>query len=94
MLDSVQLEEDEEMISFDVSSLYTNVPVMEAIDVCTNLLYSGNYELPPVDRETFVKLAQISSCNILMSTHDGYYRQVDGLAMGTPPQLPILNTVG
>ena len=85
MLDSVQLEEDEEMISFDVSSLYTNVPVMEAIDVCTNLLYSGNYELPPVDRETFVKLAQISSCNILMSTHDGYYRQVDGLAMGAPP---------
>ncbi len=85
MLNNVQLADDEELISFDVSSLYTNVPVKEAIEVCTNLLYSGKYKQPPVDRETFVKLAEISSCNILMSTHDGYYRQVDGLAMGAPP---------
>ena len=32
---TVQLEDDEEMISFDAVSLYTNVPVMEAIQVCT-----------------------------------------------------------
>ena len=30
-----KLEKDEEMISFDVVSLYTNVPVLEAIEVCT-----------------------------------------------------------
>ena len=33
-LKSVKLEEDEEIISFDVVSLYTNVPVQEAIDTC------------------------------------------------------------
>jgi hypothetical protein len=68
MLAEVKLEDDEEMISFDVSSLYTNVPVMEAIDYCTELLYSGRYQLPPVDKETFKQLAQISSCNVLMLT--------------------------
>ena len=41
-LKDVQLEDDEELASIDVSSLYTNVPVMEAIDVCTELLYDGN----------------------------------------------------
>ena len=85
MLKSVTLEEDEELVSFDVVSLYTNVPVLEAIQVCADLLYSGKYEIPPVDKETFVTLAKMSSCNVLMLTHDGYYRQVDGLAMGSPP---------
>ena len=40
-LNNIQLEEDEELVSFDVSSLYPNVPVLEAIGVCTDLLYNG-----------------------------------------------------
>ena len=69
MLNTVTLDTDEQLISFDVTSLYTNVPVTEAIDVCTELLYSGKYPVPPVDKETFRTLAQISSCNVLMLTH-------------------------
>ena len=53
------------------------------------MLYSGNHKLPPVDKETFIKLLRISTCNVLMLTHEGYYRQVDGLAMGSPPA-PLL----
>ena len=30
-------------------------------------------------------LTKLSSCNVLMLTHDGYYRQVDGLTMESPP---------
>ena len=88
-LNSVRLEEDEEVISFDVVSLYTNVPVQEAIDTCADLLYSGNYQLPPVDKETFKELLQLCTCDVLMQTHDGFYRQTDGLAMGSPPA-PLL----
>ena len=39
-LKEVNLEEDEVIVSFDVSSLYTNVPVQEAIDTVADLLYS------------------------------------------------------
>ena len=78
------MNEDEELISFDVSSLYTNVPLQEAINYCTNLLYSGDYAKPPVDRATFKELVSISSHNVILLTNDGYYRQVDGLAMGSP----------
>ena len=88
---SVQLDEDEVLVSFDVVSLYTNVPVAEAIDVCTELLYAGKYELPPVDKTTFKELLQIATCNVLILTHDGYYRQRDGLAMGSPPAPPLAN---
>ena len=80
-LKNIHLDPDEELVSFDVVSLYTNVPVMEAIHHCADLLYNGKQKAPPVDKETFVILAQLSSCNVIMSTPDGYYKQTDGLAM-------------
>ena len=44
-----------------------------------------------VDKQTFIELAQIASCNVLMLTHDGYYKQLDGLAMGSPPAPMLAN---
>ena len=65
-LRDIQINEDEQLISFDIVSLYTNVPVLEAINDCTNLLYSGNYRPPPVSRDTFKELkryaVQMCSC--------------------------------
>ena len=90
-LKTVELTEDEEVVSFDVSSLYTNVPVMEAIEISTEHLYHHEQKHPPIDRNTFIILAKIASCDVLMSTHDGYYKQVDGLAMGSPPAPHLAN---
>ena len=88
-LKDVQLEPDEELVSFDVASLYTNVPVREAIDVCADLLFEK--VSIPVDKETFKILAELATCNVVMSTHDGFYRQIDGLAMGSPPAPQLAN---
>ena len=88
-LDDIELNENEILVSFDVTSLYTNVPVQEAIDHCTDLLFSGNYPKPPVDRETFKKLLTACTCDVIMPTSLGYYQQVDGLAMDSPPA-PLL----
>ena len=84
-LKDVKLEENEEIVSFDVTSLYTNVPLTEAIHVCADMLYNGVNTAPPVSKQTFIRLAELSSCNVLMLTHKGYVKQVDGLAMGSPP---------
>ena len=88
-LPSIRLNENHVIVSFDVCSLYTNVPVVEAIDYCTELLYSGKYPLPPIDKDTFRELTVLCSSNVIMSTNNGYFRQVDGLAMGSPPA-PLL----
>ena len=90
-LKDINLEEGEEIISFDVKSLYTNVPVKEAITHCTELLYSGQYQKPPVSKDTFKQLLEICSIDVLMSTPSGYYRQIDGLAMGSPPAPLVAN---
>ena len=91
ILKDIELDKDNEIVSFDAKSLYTNVPVKEAIDDCTNLLFSDNYPTPPVDRETFKSMLEICSCDVLMLTHNGYYRQIDDLAMGSPPAPMIAN---
>ena len=62
-----------ELVSFDVVSLYTNVSLMEAIEYCTYLLYSKSSEVVPnLDKETLRLLCELCSCNVLMSTQDGY----------------------
>ena len=66
-LKNVQLNEDEELVSFDVTSLYTNVPVMEAINICTKKLYNmPENKKPPIDRNTFIKLTSIAACDVII----------------------------
>ena len=59
----------------------------------TDLLHSlPQSQRPEVDRETFMVLARIASCDVAMSTHDGFYIQRDGLAMGSPPAPHFANS--
>ena len=90
-LKDITMDEGSELVSFDVTSLYTNVPVSEAIQICADLMYNGDNVVPPVSKETFIKLLEMSSCNVILSTHDGFYRQTDGLAMGSPPAPHLAN---
>ena len=52
-LQNVQLDEDEQLISLDVESLFTNVPVKEAIEYAARLLYDVENLDMGIDRQTF-----------------------------------------
>ena len=80
------------LVSFDVVSLYTNVPVLEAIQEAADRLYYGEFETPPVSKGTFIELLKLASTNVVMLTSDGYHVQKDGLAMGSPPA-PLLANI-
>ena len=67
---------------------------MEAILVCTDKLYNMPADQRPlIDQETFITLAKVASCEVVLSTHDGFYKQVDGLARptGNPPAPHLAN---
>ena len=91
-LEDITLDGDEVLVSFDVVSLYINVPVEEAFQESADRLYRGEFETPPVTKDTFIKLLTLASSNVVMSTHDGYYVQKDGLAMGSSPA-PLLENI-
>ena len=84
----VVLTEEEMIVSYDVSSLYTNVPLSECIEMAAKKLFQITNECP-VDMNTFIELTRLTYSNILIQTENGYIRQQDGLAMGIScaPQL-------
>ena len=70
------------MASFDVSSLFTNVPLDETIDICADVLFQeDNTELK---RASFVKLMKLATSSTEFSFNENMYRQSDGVAMGSP----------
>ena len=71
------------MASFDVSNLFSNILVMETIDICVNNsnLLSNSLTSCPKILKKFLKLALLNSFFIF----DGkYFKQTEGLGMGLP----------
>jgi hypothetical protein len=71
------------MVSFDVSSLFTNVPLEETIDICANALYQNNNDIK-LSKNNFKTLMEMSTSAIEFSFNGQMFKQVDGVAMGSP----------
>ncbi|CAF4335633.1 unnamed protein product, partial [Rotaria sordida] len=76
------------MISLDVESLFTNVPVYEAIELAIKIIIDDtNYtKLTAKDLRSLLELAVT---NTPFRFYDQLYMQVDGVSMGSP-LAPIL----
>ena len=72
------------MCSFDVVSLYTNIPVDEAIDICLNKLYCNDEIVYNLTRSQFKKLLNHCVKQNHFAFNDNIYDQIDGVAMGSP----------
>jgi len=72
------------MISFDVDSLYTNVPVYEAIDITLDMLFKRSS--PPLIPFNIsqLKLLEFAVCNVPFQFLHKNYVQCNGIAMGSP----------
>lgn len=78
-----------EMICTDVSSLFTNIPVDETIDIICDVWFRGAGEPPKVGDQSISEtslrqLLNAVSKNVLFVFNGKLFRQKDGLAMGSP----------
>lgn len=71
------------MVSFDVCSLFTNVPVNETIEIIVNTV-SDNPDLCPLPPDLLRDLLLLCVTNVQFLFNGQFYRQVDGVAMGSP----------
>jgi hypothetical protein len=72
------------MASFDVTSLFTNIPLDKTIDIISGQLYSTQTFYHGFSKTEFVQLLNlvVKNCHFIF---DGkYYDQIDGVAMGSP----------
>ena len=80
------------MLSLDVTALFTNVPLDDVLNFLVDQFNSGVLHLPiPID--SFVSLVRLCVDNNYFSFGDSFYRQIYGVAMGSPlsPVLANLN---
>ena len=88
MMGSVLVESDEILVSFDVSSLFTNVPVGEAVSViCERLREDGK-----LGDRTSLSLERIADLKSTYFSFGGnFYEQKEGAAMGSPVSAVVAN---
>ena len=76
------------LVSFDVESLFTMVPVDETIKYLEEIMPSLNLDIP-VTNKKFVDLIRLVLDDNVFVANGAFYRQKAGLAMGNPLS-PIL----
>ena len=85
-IQTLQIEDDEVMISFDIKSLFTNVPVKETTHVIENILRNDK----SLHERTDLKISSIMELINLCITTTSFrfrgksYELTDGLPMGSP----------
>ena len=72
------------LASFDVKSLFTNIPLTETIDICINNLFSSEELVQNFNKQKLHKLLSLASMDCLFIFDKKYYMQKDGVAMGNP----------
>ena len=72
------------LCSFDISSLFTNVPLAETIEICADALYNDDSMAPSFPRNIFVELMQLATSSVEFSFNNNMHRQIDGVAIGSP----------
>ena len=86
----IKLEDDETIFSMDVKSLYTNVPVLEAISIACEALYDSN-SAPDMEQDTLTQLMQLAVTNVWFMCGTDWYIQTDGVAMGASMAVILSN---
>ena len=78
------------LISYNVSSLFTNIPFQETIDITTNLIFNHNPNLN-ITRK-LKKLFIFATSQTHFKFNGKFYNQIDGVAMASP-LAPVLANI-
>ena len=70
--------------SFDVSSLFANVPLDKTIKICSKALYDESDSQPVIPKNVFLELMKSATSSVEFSFNNTMYKQTDRVAMGSP----------
>ena len=71
------------MVSLDVESLFTNIPLKRTINVGCDSLFSNDAKVNNINRINFEKHLRAVLQNNFFSFKRKIYKQIDGVAMGS-----------
>ena len=92
-IDGIRVEDDEVMISFDVKSLFTNVPIKESLEVIYEMLSNDDSleERTLLTKERIIEMLRMCLKSTYFCYDGDYYEQKEGAAMGSPVSAIVAN---
>ena len=72
------------MTSFDIKSLFTNIPLTERLNLCVQKLYRNQTHVGNLTQNSFYSLLKITIFESFFIFDGKFYKQCDGVAMGSP----------
>ena len=91
MLNNVPLSVDEEDVSYDVETLFTNIPIKETIDCICDEIYNRKKLKPICKQSIFKKLLYKFTTECTFSITGKLRKQIDGVAMGDTLSVTLLD---
>ena len=79
-----KVPEGYKMVSFDVASLFTNVPLKETIEIILKRIYVNKEITTGIPKQEMKELLILCTNNVLFTFNNETYIQVDGVAVSSP----------
>ena len=79
------------LVPYDVTSLFTNIPLQEIIDIGINLIFSHNPDVN-ITRKELKKCFLFATSQTHFIFNIKFYNQIDEVAMGSP-LAPVLANI-
>jgi hypothetical protein len=81
---NLEIGENQEMISFDVSNLFTNVPLEFTINLILEKVFKKKLIKTKLKKNELKELLEMCTKELHFTFNDKIYRQTDGVCMGSP----------
>ena len=72
------------MASFDIKSLFSNIPLTELLNLCVQNLYRNQTHVINLTKNSFYKLLKITMFESVFIIDGKFYEHCDSVAMGSP----------
>ena len=87
-IQNLVIDQNDILVSFDVTSLFTNVPLQETIETIAEKALVDNWfnvtHNLNITKPDLVQLLEVATMNQLFQFDGKLYEQIDGVAMGSP----------
>jgi len=92
----LQIGDDNFLVSYDVTALFTNVPLEETIQILAKKSFNGNWfnntHNLNISEGYLIELHTVATKDQLFQFNGDLYKQMDGVAMGSPLGPLMANT--
>ena len=89
---TIQIPDDHKLVSFDVKSLFTSIPLQLALDCTENAIKNSTAELP-LPTDDIMDLLNLCLTSTYFQYNGKHYKQLHGTAMGSPVSVVVAEIV-